>query len=740
MSGFYQRYLSDNQFDWLADGYADGYWTVADGGTGIDTYTTGDLLYASTTNTLNKLPAGSTNDILTVTAGIPSWKADNRWIDINRNGFVDNTLTTIAFDDTTYIFTLGAAGSWKYMRAGIEYTVSGSKSIRILPSGAPVDGSTYFITINGNDGTLTVGTSVWDLDVAYLPVAIVHWKSTLTPKYLLEDERHTCAFDRKNHKYLHETRGTQYITGGNLTGFTPDSNTDAANTFQINQAVIADEDLYQTLAQVNDGQGLVATNYTIMKRITASTWEWVYSDMPFSYTAAGYINWDNGGTLTQGTGGTGGSVRYYNTYLLFTNGQADSRFIIIPGQNQFTSTTAAYAETFASFTLTGLPILEWVAMYQMTWMTGASGLTNKGKCKLTRAPQRIITSAVTAAATTGVVHNGLSGLQGGTTSEYYHLTANQNNWVADGYNNGLWRTGYSGALTPASTSTITVSNLKVMPGLPIRIFDTGSPIIYGDTNSNITSVIITDCVSGHCDSRGMLYFSIIDDTGGYFHVDAYDDAFRTHKVFHTATFNSIGSKNIIADAVSTRGGLAFAGTITIAGTIVANTAIIYQFYKYYLCTAYNGTTLSLAGIPLSMVASSIKEIYIGSNNLVVEIDCNIPAAYGSTTLNTGFETYRLEKRYWNKGPGHLVMLQGASMINDTGATQPKIALYNGGIATIAAGSELAMNTILNRTVVEIVPTTARIEWGANLDLRIVRGQVGDASSLYAQAIVVLEDK
>jgi len=243
-------------------------------------------------------------------------------------------------------------------------------------------------------------------------------------------------------------------------------------------------------------------------------------------------------------------------------------------------------------------------------------------------------------------------------------TNDQFNWIADSYTNGAsaikantvlfnnilsstdntiqkalnkldqgssWALQYTGALTATSTSTITVSNLKVMPGLPIRIFDTGSPIIYSDTNSNITAIAITNMTSLHCDNRGMLYFSIIDDTGGYFHINAYDDAFRTHKVFHTATFNSIGSKNIIADAVSTRGGLAFAGTITIAGTIVANTAIIYQFYKYYLCTAYNGTTLSLAGIPLSMVASSIKEIYIGSNNLVVEFDLSIPGAYGSTT-------------------------------------------------------------------------------------------------------------
>jgi len=45
------------------------------GGTGQTTYTTGDILYSSTTNTLSKLTIGSTDQVLTVDAsGIPAWK------------------------------------------------------------------------------------------------------------------------------------------------------------------------------------------------------------------------------------------------------------------------------------------------------------------------------------------------------------------------------------------------------------------------------------------------------------------------------------------------------------------------------------------------------------------------------------------------------------------------------------------------------------------------------------------
>jgi hypothetical protein len=43
------------------------------GGTGFNTYTTGDLIYSSATDTLSKLGVGSTGQFLKVVAGVPSW-------------------------------------------------------------------------------------------------------------------------------------------------------------------------------------------------------------------------------------------------------------------------------------------------------------------------------------------------------------------------------------------------------------------------------------------------------------------------------------------------------------------------------------------------------------------------------------------------------------------------------------------------------------------------------------------
>ncbi len=46
---------------------------VANGGTNFNTYTVGDILYCDTSNTLSKLPIGTTGQLLSVASGKPSW-------------------------------------------------------------------------------------------------------------------------------------------------------------------------------------------------------------------------------------------------------------------------------------------------------------------------------------------------------------------------------------------------------------------------------------------------------------------------------------------------------------------------------------------------------------------------------------------------------------------------------------------------------------------------------------------
>ena len=61
--------------EWFTASYLTGTVGIANGGTNITTYTTGDLLYASATNVLSKLAVGTNGHVLTLAAGVPTWAA-----------------------------------------------------------------------------------------------------------------------------------------------------------------------------------------------------------------------------------------------------------------------------------------------------------------------------------------------------------------------------------------------------------------------------------------------------------------------------------------------------------------------------------------------------------------------------------------------------------------------------------------------------------------------------------------
>ena len=59
--------------------------SATNGGTAQSTYTTGDILYASATNTLSKLPVGTTGQVLTISAGVLAWGASSGGISTGKS-------------------------------------------------------------------------------------------------------------------------------------------------------------------------------------------------------------------------------------------------------------------------------------------------------------------------------------------------------------------------------------------------------------------------------------------------------------------------------------------------------------------------------------------------------------------------------------------------------------------------------------------------------------------------------
>lgn len=79
------------------------------GGTGLTTYTTGDLLYASATNTLSKLAVGTNGYVLTLSGGLPTWAASTGGVTSFNAGTTGLTPATATTGAITLAGTLGTA-------------------------------------------------------------------------------------------------------------------------------------------------------------------------------------------------------------------------------------------------------------------------------------------------------------------------------------------------------------------------------------------------------------------------------------------------------------------------------------------------------------------------------------------------------------------------------------------------------------------------------------------------------
>jgi hypothetical protein len=140
------------------------------GGTGISSYTTGDIIYASGLNTLSKLAIGSANEVLTVAGGVPSWDpvaddivqsvvtdsgtatpASNAFSIVGGTGISTSGATSVVTVtlDTPVDETLGGTGQTTYTTGDVLYA-SASNTLSKLAVGS-----------NGQVLTLATGVPSW---------------------------------------------------------------------------------------------------------------------------------------------------------------------------------------------------------------------------------------------------------------------------------------------------------------------------------------------------------------------------------------------------------------------------------------------------------------------------------------------------------------------------------------------------------------------------------------------------
>lgn len=305
-------------------------------------------------------------------------------------GFIPaGPIPTLSWDEGTWTLTLTAVGAWSYYRDSIKRTVTGSKSVT-LP-GTPPTAGMWWIRIAATDGTLSASQTPWTLGTtdSDVTVAAIEINNALTPKSLLYTEMHTADMNRGLHRYEHLTTGPKLVSGGIVSGYTLAGNSTAENTFAVSEAYYLDKTLGVTVPALVDDNGSTA-KYLVRSRLSGA-FTWAQSLVPYRYTASGYINWDNAGTLTEAI-----TNRYINTYLLATQ----AGWQLVTGQASHTTLAAAQAETFQTLTLTGWQLADYIVVAQLTWRTG-SGYAALGKCRL-EAFSRINVSSITVGTSTGL--------------------------------------------------------------------------------------------------------------------------------------------------------------------------------------------------------------------------------------------------------------------------------------------------------------------------------------------------
>ena len=125
------------------------------GGTNQTTYATGDILYASASNTLSKLPIGATNQVLTVNAGLPVWSAGGSGWSLTGNAGTNPVTDFIGTKDAQPLRFATGVGGVERMRidatgnVGIG-TSSPSSSFEVLNAGTTSTAVTLSTTNTAN--------------------------------------------------------------------------------------------------------------------------------------------------------------------------------------------------------------------------------------------------------------------------------------------------------------------------------------------------------------------------------------------------------------------------------------------------------------------------------------------------------------------------------------------------------------------------------------------------------------
>lgn len=247
-------------------------------------------------------------------------------------GFPNLTDSTMSFNNGTNTFTIQPTGaSFDIYQAGIKYTISTPQSIAI----SLIEGL-HFIYFDA--GVLYKTTTITeDIIKNKVLIANIYWNNTNLTHITLGDERHGFRMDGDTHYYLHQTRGSVFVSGAVLGDFVVDGNGSLSShaQFSVGSGVFMDEDIQFSLSSVASTVGL-----DIYYLSGAANWRRV-TNSGFSVTTAGTGRLAYNQNIAGNWQLTEVTNNQFALYHIFMSNQFNGKYISVVGQNTYSTLAAA---------------------------------------------------------------------------------------------------------------------------------------------------------------------------------------------------------------------------------------------------------------------------------------------------------------------------------------------------------------------------------------------------------------
>jgi len=277
--------------------------------------------------------------------------------------------TTISFSNSNMLFSITPiSSSFRYWIDGVRYIKTATDVVQITDT----EGM-WYIYYSGS--ILTASQTMWDLSNSIVPIVALYWDADNNKQILFLDERHGTAMDWSTHRRIHKIEGAKCEKGDFTIGnyiLRGDGSLDAHAQFSLTNGKVYDEDLIFSVVNnaspVNPFEQKLSTiaNIPLFYRSGTSSWRRVDATLfavvydgvnPIKYNLNTAGSWSLA-NLTNGN--------FVDTWIYATN-DPNNPIIGIVGQSQRTTSTTPLSD-YTSIS-TGLPFLEFVPLYKLTFKT-----------------------------------------------------------------------------------------------------------------------------------------------------------------------------------------------------------------------------------------------------------------------------------------------------------------------------------------------------------------------------------